>query len=245
MKGTDAGGNFPEEHQKREPEQPDRQPYGEGRWVTPPDWELGRSRRPEEPMSGTPYSQFPPVPAETLPVKKRNFIHKLLRDVVVPIVVAFTVAMVFQAAVAKPYQIPTGSMKPTINEYDRILADRLIYHFRSIQRGDIIVFNPPSTLESDTPFVKRVIGLPGDTVEIRNGKVFVNGEEYVVPSAQPTSYTMPAEKVPPDQLFVLGDNRNDSFDSHRWGFVPIDNVIGRVEVIYWPIAHFRILSNDF
>ncbi len=169
--------------------------------------------------------------------RKRSLGRRLVRDVFIPLVMAVLLALVFQATVAKPYQIPSGSMLPTIQISDRILADRLVYHFYSVQRGDVIVFNPPAGVDSDTPFVKRVIGLPGDTVEVRGGKVLVNGQEFDVAGATTPTYVMPAEKVPDGQLFVLGDNRNESYDSHRWGFVSKDNVIGRADLIYWPPDH--------
>lgn len=162
--------------------------------------------------------------------------RKVLRDVVVPLVVAFAVAMIVQATVAKPYKIPSGSMLPTINLGDRILANRIIYHFKDIQRGDIIVFTPPTEVagEPGVPFIKRVVGLPGDTVQVVGGRTLVNGEEFVAPTAIPPSYTRKLEVVPEGMLFVLGDNRNQSSDSHIWGFVSEDNVIGRVELVYWP-----------
>lgn len=195
------------------------------------------------PVSGHPF-EYQALPAagtagtgeQALP-RKRSLVRRLVRDVFIPLTMAVLLALIFQATVAKPYQIPSGSMLPTIQISDRILADRLVYHFRSIQRGDVIVFNPPAGVESDTPFVKRVIGLPGDTVEVRGGKVLVNGQEFDVAGATTPTYVMPAEKVPDKQLFVLGDNRNESYDSHRWGFVPKDNVIGRADLIYWPPDH--------
>lgn len=159
------------------------------------------------------------------------------RDVLVPLLVA--VALVFGglATVAKPYKIPTGSMEPTIQVDDRILADRVIYHFKDIERGDIIVFTPPESTGSDSsiPYVKRVIGLPGDTVAVYDGKTWVNGEEFVVDEVKEAPYySRRQETVPEGMLFVLGDNRNSSQDSHIWGFLPIGNVIGRADIIYWP-----------
>ena len=105
--------------------------------------------------------------------------RRLVKDILLPIAVAISLAFVIQAAVAKPYEIPTGSMYPTIKEHDRIIANRLIYRFRDIQRGDIVVFDPPQAakdscnegVSEDVPFVKRVIGLPGDVVEVRRVRV--------------------------------------------------------------------------
>ncbi len=167
---------------------------------------------------------------------------KILRDVILPLIIAFVVAMFAQATVAKPYQIPSGSMLPTIQLQDRILANRLVYRLHGVEHGDVIVFQPPAGVEQGTPYVKRVIGLPGDTVEIRNGKTKVNGEDFEVASASTPTYTRSRETVPDGMLFVLGDNRNESSDSHIWGYVPVDNIIGRADVVYWPPKDMRLLG---
>ena len=134
-------------------------------------------------------------------------------------------------------------MLPTIQLQDRILSNRVIYYFHPVERCDIVVFKPPSSFGEDTPFVKRVIGTPGDTVEVRDGKVLVNGEEFVVPAARRPNYSTPAVTVPEGMLYVLGDNRNESNDSHKWGFVPADNVIGRADIVYWPPTEVRLLGD--
>ncbi|MHB8158958.1 MAG: signal peptidase I [Thermoleophilia bacterium] len=181
-----------------------------------------------------------------LPAKPRRRIFSfraIIRDIVAPLIIAFTVAMFAQATLAKPYQIPSGSMLPTIQLQDRILTNRMIYRLHSVQRGDVIVFTPPMGVDQGTPYVKRVIGLPGEVVDIHGGKTYVNGEEYVVPSAITPTYARPAETVPDGMLFVLGDNRNESSDSHIWGYVPVENVIGRADIVYWPPKDFHLLGN--
>ena len=235
----------------------------DGGWVTPPPpgWEppsVPRSepggdsaageQRPGYPGAGPedlrPAMETPAAAGVEMERPRRFTVKKLLRDVVIPLAVAFAVAMFVQATVAKPYKIPSGSMLPTIQLGDRILTNRVAYHYDNIERGDVIVFHPPSDHtggDPGIPFVKRVVGLPGDTVEIRNGKTLVNGEVFEVPEAMTPSYTRPPEVVPEGQLFVLGDNRNESSDSHIWGYVPIDNVIGRVELVYWPPRHMRLM----
>ena len=232
------------------------------RWVTPPPegWVDGalvnngaadRQTRPDEaPADRVRLTQndpvavgAPPQEVTTSAPRRRIFsLRMLFRDIVVPLAIAFIVAMFAQATVAKPYQIPSGSMLPAIQLQDRILANRLIYRFRSVERGDVIVFTPPMGVEQGTPYVKRVVGLPGDVVEIRNGKIMVNGEELVVPTASSPSYMRPAETVPDGMLFVLGDNRNESSDSHIWGYVPVDNIIGRADVVYWPPKDIHLLG---
>lgn len=183
--------------------------------------------------------------------------RRFIKDVVLPVAVAIALAFVIQAAVAKPYEIPTESMVPTIQANDRIIANRVIYRFRDVDRGDIVVFDPPRSASrycgeaggGNIPFVKRVIGIEGDTVELRqDGPTLVNGEPLVVPEARPN----PAQQgrpsrtfqVPEGHIFVLGDNRPDSCDSHQWPdpYVPIGNVIGQAEVIYWPLQHATFLD---
>ncbi|MHB8860096.1 MAG: signal peptidase I [Thermoleophilia bacterium] len=182
-------------------------------------------------------------PAGKTPSTPVYIIRRAFRDVIFPLAIAFAVAMFAQATVAKPYQIPSGSMLPTIQLQDRILANRMIYRFHPVQRGDVVVFTPPAGLEQDIPYVKRVIGLPGDTVEVRSGHTFVNGYDFPVPEATTPTYTRAPQTVPEGQMFVLGDNRNESSDSHIWGYVPMDNIIGRADVIYWPPHDFHLLGN--
>lgn len=184
--------------------------------------------------------------------------RRFIRDVLLPVLVAVVLAFVIQAVIAKPYEIPTDSMVPTIQPNDRVIANRLIYRFRSIERGDIIVFSPPkSAIETcapapGIPFVKRVIGLPGDVVSVENGVTRVNGKPYVVPGALTPEYNMTFPPVPKGDLLVLGDNRPGSCDSHQWvsnppdpavdPFVQQKNVIGEAEIIYWPLSRVRFLN---
>lgn len=181
-------------------------------------------------------------------------LRRLMKDLILPVAVAICLAFLIQAAIAKPYQIPTGSMIPTIREGDRVIANRVIYRFRDIERGDIIVFNPTEAARQScpgtapgVPFVKRVIGIPGDTVAPvpNESTVTVNGRPFTVEQARPND--QPRQEswtVPAGSLFVLGDNRQDSCDSHLWSdpFVPIDNVIGQAEVTYWPLRHVKFLD---
>ncbi len=189
-------------------------------------------------------------------------LRRFMKDVVLPVAVAIALAFLIQAAVAKPYEIPTPSMVPTIQAGDRVIANRVIYKFRDIERGDIIVFGPtlaarttcsgPEGAKDETPFVKRVIGLPGERVEVEAGKseVVIDGTPFDVPAAAANPPQGPSGSqqrntfdVPQGKLFVLGDNRPDSCDSHQWSdpFVPIDAVIGQAEVTYWPLRHLTFL----
>ena len=140
--------------------------------------------------------------------------------------------------VAEARYIPSGSMLPTLQINDRLIVDKLSYRFNTPQRGDIVVFSPTSTLEKQNfhdAFIKRVIGLPGDKVEVKGGRVYVNDqalrENYIEEDPQ---YQWGPQTVPVGSYLVLGDNRNNSYDSHYWGFVPREKIIGRAVVRFWP-----------
>ena len=141
--------------------------------------------------------------------------------------------------VAEARYIPSGSMLPTLQINDRLIVDKLGYHFKSPERGDVVVFSPTDTLAKQNfhdAFIKRVIGLPGDKVEVKGGRVFINDqalrENYI---AEDPQYQYGPVTVPQDAYLVLGDNRNNSYDSHYWGFVPRDRIIGRAVVRFWPM----------
>jgi signal peptidase I len=132
------------------------------------------------------------------------------------------------------------SMQPTLHQDQFILVNKLAYRLGSFERGDIVVFHFPGDPEED--YIKRVIGLPGETVDVRDGRVYVNGqlldEPYI---AAPPNY-IKSYKVPDDGIYVLGDNRNQSSDSHMWGYVPVNNVVGKALIVYWPLNELKILN---
>ena len=183
----------------------------------------------------------PPVTAPAPPSGGRRPIRFVLKEIVLPLGLAVVLALIIQATIAKPYEIPTESMDPTIKPSERVLANRFIYHLRDVHRGDIVVFDPPASLNSTVPFVKRVIGLPGDTVQVSGGQTLVNGQPFVVAGAAVPGYEYGPTVVPEGMLFVLGDNRNDSVDSHVWGFLPRESVLGEVFLTYWPLTRLRRL----
>ncbi len=152
---------------------------------------------------------------------------------------AFILAIGIRTLVAEARYIPSSSMEPTLEINDRLIIEKISYRFRTPQRGDVVVFSPTDTLREQNfkdAFIKRVIGLPGETVEVRGGKVYVNGEalreKYIDESPD---YKYGPVEVSPEQYLVLGDNRNNSYDSHYWGFVPRKNLIGRAVVRFWPL----------
>jgi signal peptidase I len=143
-------------------------------------------------------------------------------------------------AVVGRVRVENISMQPTLHQDQFILVNKLAYRLGDFQRGDIVVFHFPGDPRED--YIKRVIGLPGDTVDIRDGKVYVNGLELEEPYiAAPPNYTK-SYQVPEEGIFVLGDNRNQSSDSHSWGYVPIGNVVGKAIIVYWPLEDLKILN---
>jgi signal peptidase I len=160
------------------------------------------------------------------------------------LVLALGLALLIRTFVAEPRYIPSESMLPTLETGDRLIVEKLSYYSHPPRRGDIVVFAPPPQLQEqgyqgDQAFIKRVIGLPGDTIAVRDGRVFVNRqlltEAYI---AEPPNYLMSPVVVPPARLFVMGDNRNNSNDSHIWGFLPQENIVGHACFRFWPLERF-------
>ncbi|UCH50527.1 MAG: signal peptidase I [Chloroflexota bacterium] len=157
---------------------------------------------------------------------------KILRDFIAPILVGLVVFALFQAAVGS-FKVYGSSMLPTIEEGDYIMVSKASYFFGEPQRGDIIVLRSPQNPNSD--LIKRVIAMPGDNVEIKDDTVFVNGAALVEPyTLEPPHYLVLPQEIPSGQYFVLGDNRNNSSDSHRGWTVPRENIVGKAWITYWP-----------
>ena len=161
------------------------------------------------------------------------------------ILIAFVLALILKATVVQAYVIPTPSMVPTVLPGDRIFGLRFIYWFRDPRAGDIIAFKPPpaATTERRSPsFLKRVIATEGDVIAVHDERVYLNGKPLVEPYiAEPPTYDLPATVVPKGMLFVLGDNRNNSFDSHRWHFLPRKNVQAKAVVRFWPLQRIGLV----
>ncbi|KLU62411.1 signal peptidase IB [Peptococcaceae bacterium CEB3] len=170
---------------------------------------------------------------------------KVIFELLEIVVFAFVLSWGLRSTVVEAMTIPSPSMLPTIQLQDRVMVDKIAYKVSGINRQDIIVFHPPKNVNNPTGdvWIKRVIGLPGDTVQIKDGKVFVNGTALNEPyeMAKP-DYDYGPIKVPADTYFVLGDNRNDSLDSHIWGVLPAKNVVGRAMFKYWPPNDFGSLA---
>ncbi len=165
--------------------------------------------------------------------------YRLVREVIETIVLTVLMFLVIRFAVQN-FNIEGTSMEPSLHNQELILVDKWTYLFRPPARGDVIVFVAPPRPTQD--YIKRVIGLPGDTITVQNTTVIVDGvtlnESYVSPNNQGNQYDYRHIQdlvVPPNDYFVMGDNRADSDDSRHWGFVPRKNIIGRAAFVYWPL----------
>lgn len=160
-------------------------------------------------------------------------IKSWLRD----ILVAFAIAIFIVVFVIQPVKVEGTSMQPRLADQERIFVNRFIYQFADIARGDVIVFSYPR--DRSKSFIKRVVGVPGDAIEIRDGAVVVNGERVDEPYIKPEymdTRSFPRVVVPEGQYFVLGDHRNSSNDSRNWGFVAEGLIYGKAFFSYWPVA---------
>jgi signal peptidase I len=190
-----------------------------------------------------------------------------LKELPVLLLVAFVLALLIKTFLVQAFYIPSASMENTLLVGDRVLVNKLVYRFHPPERGDIIVFEEPHPVDepdrnpfsafvhwlteglgvSSNPekdFIKRVIALPGETIEVEQGRVFIDGKEIREPYLNPLEdqSSFGPEKIPPDQLFVMGDNRANSNDSRRGlGLIPYDKVVGRAFVIIWPPSRIQWL----
>jgi signal peptidase I len=175
-----------------------------------------------------------------------------LLEIVETLVLTLLIFWVIQSFVAQPYRVQQQSMEHTLEPDQYVLVDKVTPRFDTYKRGDIVVFNPPPSWvpSNGQPYIKRVIGIGGDTIELREGSVFVNGtkldEPYVFQDGGRTQPTDPINgieswAVPDGQLFLMGDHRADSLDSRAGGPVDASQVIGRAWLRYWPIETFEII----
>lgn len=211
---------------------------------------------------------------EYVPSPRVYWFNELLESAVLAFILVFLVIRPF---VVQAFYIPSGSMRPTLLEQDRILVDKFTLRFREPIPGDILVFkSPPEADPREIEFIKRCVGTPGDTVEIRGGVLYRNGvplpEPYI---AEPPNYEMkivdgrvyeielgniqennqdildpyreeyireaPPGKIPPGKLLMLGDNRNDSNDGHKWGLLDRSRVVGKAWILFWPPQRIRVV----
>ncbi len=160
---------------------------------------------------------------------------RLLRDLLETVLPALLIALLINVFVGQATRVEGQSMEPSLHTNQRLVVEKLSYRFHGPQRFDVVVLRLPS--QGEELLIKRVVGLPGEAVEIRDGHVYVNGEPLDEPFI--TSDTRPGRQgsvtVPPLHVYVLGDNRNHSNDSRSFGPVPIENIVGRAWLSYWPL----------
>ena len=151
------------------------------------------------------------------------------------------IAILVVIFVVQPVKVEGTSMEPRLEPQDRIFVNKFVYYFSGVARADIVVFWYPK--DKTKSFIKRVIGLPGETVEVRSGLVYLNGEKLSEPylAGEFDNDSYPLQVVPPDQYFVLGDHRNSSNDSRDWGFVPEPNIFGEAVFRYWPLSKLGLI----
>lgn len=182
----------------------------------------------------------------------REWLRDKWENWVKPLLIAAVLAVFIRTFLLGPYKIPTGSMRPNLMEGDRIFVDKITYRFREPERGDIIVFKYPLDRKKD--FVKRLVGLGGETLEIRDGQIFINGRRLDQPVSISERFYYNRDdwnygkrgfqiKIPEGHLFALGDNSAQSSDSRNWGFVPRKDVVGRAVLIWWPPTRFRLIKH--
>jgi signal peptidase I len=175
---------------------------------------------------------------EKAKIAKRRSALGAVVEIVAIVVAAFIIAMLVQAFLFKPFTVHQVSMQDTLIEGDRMLINRVIYHFRDPRAGDVVVFHSP--VSEDEDLVKRVVAVAGETVAVRDGALYVNGTKKDEPYLKEQNFlgSLPDTVVPEGQVFVMGDNRNNSGDSRMFGPITIDSIIGEAFVIYWPISHW-------
>ena len=175
-----------------------------------------------------------------------------LLEIVETLALTLIIFVVIQNFIAQPYKVQQSSMERTLMQEQYVLVDKLTPRFDAYKRGDIVVFTPPEDWvgADKTPFIKRVIGVGGDTVEIHDGGVYINDERLDEPyiytesdgSVQTTDAAQERWVIPADDLFLMGDHRQDSADSRAFGPVPANQVIGRAWLRYWPFDTFGVLA---
>lgn len=179
---------------------------------------------------------------------KKASLWRNLKENSITVAIALTLALLIRLFIAEPRYIPSESMFPTLETGDRLVIEKVGYKFHPPDKGDIIVFQPPEMLrmignfDKSQAFIKRAIAQAGETVAVKDGVVYVNNrpldENYI---AAPPEYELVPVTVPEGQLFVMGDNRNNSNDSHIWGFLPTKNVIGHAVFRFWPLERIGIV----
>lgn len=163
-----------------------------------------------------------------------------VKEWVMTILTAVVLVIIIRAFILDSRIVPTPSMVPTIQCRDRLFVEKITHRFWGLERGEVIVFVPPKQSQLTDDLIKRLIGLPGDIIEIKDGTLYINNEPQEEPYlAESIQYEYGPVKVPEGKIFVLGDNRNRSYDSHEWGFADLDSVKGKALITYWPLDRLK------
>jgi signal peptidase I len=190
----------------------------------------------DDPSSNTPSSRLGSPDPERRQGTWRGAFLEILQTIVLAVLLYFAIDAVFARV-----RVQNISMQPTLVEGNVILVNKLAYKFGQMHTGDVVIFHNPNDTSED--YIKRLIGKPGDQVVVQNGLVYVNGvmldEPYIAENPQYAG----TWEVPKGTIFVLGDNRNQSSDSHSWGFVPLTDVVGKALVVYWPIDEIKVVTH--
>lgn len=174
--------------------------------------------------------------------QKRGELVTFLTELPILIITAVVLAWIIKSFVAQPFYIPSGSMEPTLYPGDRVLVNKFIGYFTSPKPDDIVVFIPPGNTDKD--FIKRIIASGGQEIEVKGGKVYINGkaksEPYIISMYDSNMYG--PERVPSNHVFVMGDNRPNSQDSRVFGPLRESSIVGKAFMIYWPPQRIRLLN---
>jgi signal peptidase I len=180
------------------------------------------------------------APKERIPGDERSVLMRILSDLIETLVLAALLFFTINVISAR-IRVDGFSMEPTLHNDEYVMVDKVTYRFRAPQRGDVIVFHFPR--DPSQEYIKRVIGLPGDTIDSHDGRLYVNGQAIREPYLAARMAYQGSWKVSQDEFFVLGDNRNNSSDSHSWGSVPYDYVVGKAILVYWPPERWSIIRH--
>jgi signal peptidase I len=163
-----------------------------------------------------------------------------IKEWIYTILIAIVLVVIIRAFLLDTRIVPTTSMVPTIVPGDRLFVEKISHRISGLERGDVVVFEPPVSSGLKDDLIKRLIALPGDTIEVKDGKLLLNGvavdEPYI---AETIEYSFEKQVVPAGKMFVMGDNRNRSYDSHEWGFAEIESVEGKALITYWPLDRIK------
>jgi len=198
------------------------------------------------------------APDEVAAPDEKESSTRWIVELVGVVVAAILVAVLLRTFVVATYSIPSGSMEPTLQVGDRIVVDKLSYHLHGVDRGNIVVFSTPPTENCAGPpvadLVKRVIGLPGEILSLKDGSVYINGrlypEPFLPPDLRDDTYPGPstasyalhrAYRIPTGDVFVMGDNRPESCDSRYWGPIAESTIVGKVDMRIWPLSRIGFL----